>query len=96
MGASRHSPRLRDSLVRRAGVSRMTVYEHFPAEGDMVTACASHWIEHPPRTTCYRHAALVGPLAAIMDATRLALLDRAVDLPTWRALCASTMRADRH
>jgi AcrR family transcriptional regulator len=35
-------------VARRAGVGRMTVYNHFPTEADMVTACTSHWIElHP-------------------------------------------------
>jgi AcrR family transcriptional regulator len=36
-------------VARRAGVGRMTVYNHFATEADMVTACTSHWIElHPP------------------------------------------------
>jgi AcrR family transcriptional regulator len=36
-------------VARRAGVGRMTVYNHFPTEADMVVACTSHWIaEHPP------------------------------------------------
>jgi AcrR family transcriptional regulator len=36
-------------VARRAGVGRMTVYNHFPTEADMVTACTSHWIAlHPP------------------------------------------------
>lgn len=36
-------------VARRAGVGRMTVYNHFPTEADMVAACTSHWIErHPP------------------------------------------------
>ncbi len=36
-------------VARRAGVNRMTVYKHFPTEGEMVVACTSHWIElHPP------------------------------------------------
>jgi AcrR family transcriptional regulator len=37
-------------VARRAGVGRMTVYNHFPTEADMVTACTSHWIElnQPP------------------------------------------------
>jgi len=36
-------------VARRAGVGRMTVYNHFPTEADMVTACTSHWITlHPP------------------------------------------------
>jgi AcrR family transcriptional regulator len=36
-------------VARRAGVGRMTVYNHFPTEGEMVRACTSHWIAlHPP------------------------------------------------
>jgi AcrR family transcriptional regulator len=36
-------------VARRAGVGRMTVYNHFPTEADMVEACTSHWITlHPP------------------------------------------------
>jgi AcrR family transcriptional regulator len=36
-------------VARRAGVGRMTVYNHFPTEADMVTACTAHWIAlHPP------------------------------------------------
>jgi AcrR family transcriptional regulator len=36
-------------VARRAGVGRMTVYNHFATEAEMVTACTSHWITlHPP------------------------------------------------
>jgi AcrR family transcriptional regulator len=36
-------------VARRAGVGRMTVYNHFPTEAEMVAACTSHWITlHPP------------------------------------------------
>ena len=36
-------------VARRAGVGRMTVYNHFATEADMVTACTSHWMSlHPP------------------------------------------------
>jgi AcrR family transcriptional regulator len=36
-------------VAKRAGVNRMTVYNHFATEADMVAACTSHWIErHPP------------------------------------------------
>jgi len=30
-------------VARRAGVSRMTVYNHFPTEVDLFTACSTHW-----------------------------------------------------
>jgi AcrR family transcriptional regulator len=36
-------------VARRAGVGRMTVYNHFATEAEMVVACTSHWIAlHPP------------------------------------------------
>ncbi len=36
-------------VARRAGVERLTVYNHFPEEADMVRACQGHWLGlHPP------------------------------------------------
>lgn len=36
-------------VAQRAGVRRMTVYNHFPTELAMIDACSSHWIAgHPP------------------------------------------------
>lgn len=36
-------------VAERAGVSRMTVYNHFPTEADLVEACSSHWANlNPP------------------------------------------------
>ena len=47
VGASRTTV---TEVARRAGVGRMTVYNHFPTEAEMVNACTSHWIaRHPPR-----------------------------------------------
>lgn len=35
-------------VAKLAGVSRMTVYNHFPTEVDLFKACSSHWAdEHP-------------------------------------------------
>lgn len=35
-------------LAERAGVGRMTVYNHFPTEADLIDACSAHWIaQHP-------------------------------------------------
>jgi AcrR family transcriptional regulator len=46
VGASRATV---GEVAKRAGVNRMTVYNHFATEADMVAACTSHWIEqHPP------------------------------------------------
>ena len=35
-------------VARRAGVSRMTVYNHFPTEVDLFTACSTHWATRNP------------------------------------------------
>jgi len=36
-------------VAELAGVSRMTVYNHFPTEADLIAACSAHWSDrHPP------------------------------------------------
>ena len=35
-------------VARRAGVSRVTVYNNFPEEYDLVAACQGHWLEEHP------------------------------------------------
>ena len=36
-------------LARQAGVSRVTVYNHFPDDAALLSACSAHWAErHPP------------------------------------------------
>jgi AcrR family transcriptional regulator len=35
-------------VAKRAGVSRMTVYSHFPTEVDLFTACSTHWAMKNP------------------------------------------------
>jgi AcrR family transcriptional regulator len=36
-------------IARRAGVQRLTVYNHFPELGQLFAACQGHWLtEHPP------------------------------------------------
>ena len=35
-------------VARRAGVSRMTVYNHFPREIDLLLACSAHWAARNP------------------------------------------------
>jgi AcrR family transcriptional regulator len=35
-------------VAERAGVSRMTVYNHFPTEGDLIAACSAHWTAENP------------------------------------------------
>lgn len=36
-------------IARRAGVQRLTVYNHFPDDGQLLAACQGHWLRaHPP------------------------------------------------
>jgi AcrR family transcriptional regulator len=36
-------------VARRAGVTRLTVYNNFPEERELLAACQGHWFEqHPP------------------------------------------------
>jgi AcrR family transcriptional regulator len=35
-------------VAEQAGVSRMTVYNHFPTEVDLFMACSTHWATHNP------------------------------------------------
>jgi AcrR family transcriptional regulator len=35
-------------VAKRAGVSRMTVYNHFPTEQALFVACSTHWAERNP------------------------------------------------
>jgi AcrR family transcriptional regulator len=35
-------------LARRAGVSRVTVYKHFPDDAALLAACSAHWAERHP------------------------------------------------
>lgn len=36
-------------IAERAGVRRMTVYNHFPTDAELIDACSSHWIaDNPP------------------------------------------------
>jgi AcrR family transcriptional regulator len=35
-------------VAELAGVSRMTVYNHFPAEADLIEACSTHWASQNP------------------------------------------------
>jgi AcrR family transcriptional regulator len=45
-------------VARRAGVQRMTVYNHFPDEAALLTACSAHWRAlHPaPDPAAWRSA----------------------------------------
>jgi len=48
-------------IAELAGVTRATVYRHFPDDDTLFTACSAHWIagQHPPDPTSW--AAVVDP-----------------------------------
>src|SRR5438034_6499517 len=47
-------------IARRAGVQRLTVYNHFPEDAELFAACSGHWVaRHPPPDP--------GPWAAVAD-----------------------------
>ena len=50
-------------IARRAGVQRVTVYDHFPDEGTLLAACSAHWRAlHPaPDPTPWRAIESPGP-----------------------------------
>lgn len=48
-------------VAERAGVSRMTVYNHFPTEGDLIEACSSHWAAQNPFPDTEEWAAVEDP-----------------------------------
>lgn len=45
-------------VAERAGVGRQTVYNHFPTEGEMIEACATHWASLNPLPDPERWAAV--------------------------------------
>lgn len=52
----------------RAGVSRMTVYKHFPTDAELFAACSSHWAERHPFPDPERWAAVAEPGARLARA----------------------------
>ena len=47
-------------IARRAGVQRLTVYNHFPSERELLDACQAHWFAENPMPD-------LGPLLAEPD-----------------------------
>jgi AcrR family transcriptional regulator len=58
-------------IARRAGVSRLTVYQHFPSDADLYGACQSRFIELNPRPDLGPAMALADPEARVGEALRL-------------------------
>jgi AcrR family transcriptional regulator len=51
-----------------AGVSRMTVYNHFPTEADLLEACSAHWASQNPFPDPARWTAVGNPAHRLADA----------------------------
>jgi AcrR family transcriptional regulator len=49
------------AVADRAGVTRATLYRHFPDEEALFTACSSHWLAANPRPDFARLAAIADP-----------------------------------
>jgi AcrR family transcriptional regulator len=52
-------------IAKRAGVSRMTVYSHFPSETDLFMACSTHWATRNPFPDPTTWAGIEDPLARL-------------------------------
>jgi AcrR family transcriptional regulator len=52
-------------VAERAGVSRMTVYNHFPTETALFEACSSHWLAQNPPPDPAAWAAISDPEARL-------------------------------
>ena len=57
-------------VAKRAGVSRMTVYNHFPTEVDLFVACSTHWATQNPFPDPERWAAIDDPPERLVSALR--------------------------
>jgi AcrR family transcriptional regulator len=94
----------RRQIARRAGVNRLTVYNHFPGEGELLSACQAHFLAAHPLPDFGGALALKDPAArvhavlrALYDSYRVrepmtakVLRDRAA-LPALDALLERTM-----
>lgn len=58
-------------IARRAGVSRLTVYQHFPDEADLFSACQGRFVELNPRPDLRAALALTDAEARVRETLRL-------------------------
>ena len=52
-------------IAQRAGVSRLTVYQHFPTDGDLFTACQRQFLTEHPRPDLEPALALDDPVERV-------------------------------
>ncbi len=57
-------------VAELAGVSRMTVYNHFPTEVDLFMACSTHWATHNPFPDPARWATIDDPSERLVSALK--------------------------
>ena len=57
-------------VARRAGVGRMTVYNHFPTDADLIAACSGHWAAQHPLPDIAAWRAIEDPDARLDTALR--------------------------
>jgi len=55
-------------VAELAGVSRMTVYNHFPTDTDLFVACSTHWATENPFPDPERWAEIPDPEARLAEA----------------------------
>lgn len=55
-------------VARLAGVSRMTVYKHFPTDADLFAACSTHWAARNPLPDASAWAAIENPTERLVHA----------------------------
>lgn len=56
------------AVAEEAGVTRLTVYRHFPDEASLIAACSSHWRAQHPRPDIATWAAIHDPIARLRTA----------------------------
>ena len=76
------------AIAERAGVERLTVYRHFPDEGDLFRACQSHFLAEHPMPDLNAWAAIAEPSARL----RRALGDLYARYDATEAMTANILR----
>jgi AcrR family transcriptional regulator len=57
-------------IARRAGVQRLTVYNHFPDDAELFQACQAHWLQLHPVPDLGEALALEDPRERVRDVLR--------------------------
>ncbi len=76
------------AVAERAGVTRATLYRHFPTEEVLYAACSSEWLAAHPRPVVARWAEVDDPLARV----RLALGEMYAYYRATEAMMANILR----